>query len=500
MRRVYGFLAVLFFLLLSACTRVPATLSRDELVVAVRDTSPFVQEEGGGFERDLVELFAQELGLRLRVISVRDQSELLALLREGKAHFAASPNILDGFEDIRYTQPLREAQHLIVQSADAMDVADVQALVGREVEVLEGSPQATLLKMMNVKQSLQAAANARDTAAVRVLVAEQRGLTGVDLLERVSEGKSELAAVDSVDFALASAFFPNLQVAQTLAGPLRFAWAFPVNGDPALYEKAQQFIARVKTEGTLARLNDRYYGHMHRLDPHSISWFLQRVTSTLPRYRAEFVSAQAVTGIDWRLLAALAYQESMWDPLATSPTNVRGMMMLTEETADRLNVSNRLDPRQSIRAGARYLNEIIDGLPAEIPQPDRTWMGIAAYNLGQGHMNGALQIAKTMKRDTTSWYEMKQVLPLMAKPEYYQRLKSGRARGGEAVIMVENIRKFYDILSRFESEEGQNLRFDRRSLNTLAGFNRMQASAKNDPDKQDAGPKLIRATQLLSQR
>ena len=124
--------------------------------------------------------------------------------------------------------------------------------------------------------------------------------------------------------------------------------------------------------------------------------------------------------------------------------------MLTEDTADRLHVDNRLDPKQSILAGAKYLADLIDQLPVAAKEPDRTWLGLAAYNLGQGHLNGARAIALGLKHDPGSWYEMKQVLPLMARPQYYKRLKSGRARGGEAVIMVENVRTFYSILSRFE--------------------------------------------------
>jgi membrane-bound lytic murein transglycosylase F len=133
------------------------------------------------------------------------------------------------------------------------------------------------------------------------------------------------------------------------------------------------------------------------------------------------------------------------------------MMMLTEDTADRLRVSNRLDPAQSIRAAARYLADLRDELPATVKEPDRTWLALAAYNLGQGHLNGARQFAAGMKRDANSWYEMKRILPLMARPEYYARLKSGRARGGEAVIMVENIRSYYGVLRRFESSYGAGL-------------------------------------------
>jgi len=239
-------------------------------------------------------------------------------------------------------------------------------------------------------------------------------------------------------------------VAQELDGKVRFAWAFAEKDDAALFEKAQAFISRVRQDGALARVYDRYFGHIHRINHAGISDFLERIGSLLPHFRGEFVAAQEITGIDWRLLAALAYQESAWDPLATSPTGVRGIMMLTGDTADRLHVGNRLDPKQSIRAGAEYLADLIDQLPAEAKEPDRTWLGLAAYNLGQGHLNGARAIALGLKRDPSSWYEMKRVLPLLARAQYYNRLKSGRARGGEAVIMVENVRTFYDILSRFE--------------------------------------------------
>jgi membrane-bound lytic murein transglycosylase F len=179
--------------------------------------------------------------------------------------------------------------------------------------------------------------------------------------------------------------------------------------------------------------------------------FIERARSILPQYRKMFQAAQASTGIDWRLLAALAYQESQWDPLATSPTGVRGMMMLTEDTADHLRVSNRLDANLSIRAGAQYLSDLRDLLPASVKEPDRLWLALAAYNVGMGHLNGARGIAQGLKANPDSWYEMKKVLPLLARPEYYNRLKSGKARGGEAVIMVENIRIYADILNRYEA-------------------------------------------------
>lgn len=511
----------------AACTRLEETPRRDELVVAMRNTPAFVQEtgegagEGGrmaalsgavaatdagtkaiefgevGFERELVEQFANTLGLNLRVILVRSQGEMLTLVREGKAHMAASAMRFADSNGIRYTAPLRQSPMVLVQSAASINMDTLPKLAGHRIEALSGSLQVPVL----LRLASQAGRESRTAADVPLKPAAQRlapvpasvtvmqpafqlsvqqGLNEIELLGRVSERRSELAATDRLHYDIATGYFPDLQIAQELDHQVGFAWAFPAAGDARLFDRAQQFIKQVRQDGTVARLNDRYFGHTRRLDAQSVSRFMLHIGKTLPAFRTEFVNAQEITGIDWRLIAALAYQESQWDPLATSPTNVRGIMMLTEDTADHLKVTNRLDARQSIRAGARYLADIIDNLPPEIPQPDRTWMAIAAYNLGQGHMNGARVIARSLKRDANSWFEMKAVLPLLMREEYYRRLKSGRARGGEAVILVENVRKFYDILQRFEEPHPTALRLWPTAI-TMA-----QATMRPLADKQSA--------------
>ncbi len=458
MRRLGAFFALLMLIsLLVACMRSEPPLPQDELVVAMRNSPAFMQDDGGsGFELDLVEAFARELNLKVRLIIVRDHSELISLLKQGKVHLAASASILEAVPGIRYSAPVREVQQVLVQHADALWQDTRENLSGKQIEVLAGSAQLSVLNRIKLDVPFVAglptkAVSQPPPALPAFVVLEQAGMSEVELLERVNQRKSDLAATDALHFNIASNFYPDLQVAQELPGMVKFGWAFADTGDPLLFDKAQAFIARIQGDGTLLHVQDRYFGHILRLKPFDISVFLERMRSVLPRYRRDFIAAQELTGLDWRLLAALAYQESGWDALATSHTNVRGIMMLTEETADRLKVSNRLDAKQSIRAGAEYLADLIDELPAEVLEPDRTWMGLAAYNLGQGHMNGARAFAKGLKRDPASWYDMKQVLPLLARPEYYKRLKSGRARGGEAVILVENVRTYYDILSRFEA-------------------------------------------------
>ena len=116
-------------------------------------------------------------------------------------------------------------------------------------------------------------------------------------------------------------------------------------------------------------MSEHYFGHLGMLSYQDVSGVLERRLNVLPHFAELFRQAQLLTGLDWRLLAALAYQESKWDPHATSPTGVRGIMMLTAETADALGVGDRLDARQAIPAAARYLSQLIDALPARIEAP-----------------------------------------------------------------------------------------------------------------------------------
>ena len=277
-------------------------------------------------------------------------------------------------------------------------------------------------------------------------------------MQLVAQGEADAALTDSRYASLAANYYPRLRAVDS--GPkLPIAWAFPKEGDISLLWQAQNFFARIAYDGTLARLVDRYYGHADNLDAADVQHLLQKMGTVLPRYRSFFQEGQRLTGIDWRLLAALAFQESHWDPLATSFAGVRGIMMLTDDTADRLKVTDRLDPKQAIPAGARYLAELRDQLPADVDEPDRTWMALAAYNMGYGHLNGARTIAPKEGVEPKWWNALKALLPKLSEPAYAARLKAGPARGGEAVRLVENVRTYYDILRRFQPpyEPGENL-------------------------------------------
>ncbi|HEX5394517.1 MAG TPA: membrane-bound lytic murein transglycosylase MltF [Rhodocyclaceae bacterium] len=427
---------------IAACGRLETPEQSGELIVAIRTGPSSYEQSNGeisGFEYDMVEAFAEQMHWKVRYVTAGDQDELHQLVLNHKAHFAAS---CFATNDERFipTNSLRDAQPILVGAAGSGrdDGDDLQPadLSGKSVLVMKASPQvASLEKLAGTPPGFK--------------IETKTDVGEFDLLQDVVDGRADYAATDDLQYNLALHFQPDLEVVMDLPGTLHIGWCFAAQ-DKALEERANDFIKTAAQNGLLARLKDRYFGHITRVKPTGLADFFNLMRAALPHLRKDFQDAQAKTGIDWRLLAAVAYQESQWDPLATSPTGVRGMMMLTEDTADHLGVSNRLDPRQSILAGARYLSDLRDQLPDEVSEPDRTWLALAAYNLGMGHLNGGRAIAASLKRDPSSWYDMKRVLPLLARPQFYSRLKSGKARGGEAVIMVENIRAYYGILSHFE--------------------------------------------------
>jgi len=209
----------------------------------------------------------------------------------------------------------------------------------------------------------------------------------------------------------------------------------------------------LENKGELAQIYGRYRGYLDDFNYVDSRTFIKRVSNRLPKYQAIFKDSAEKTGIDWRLLAALSYQESHWDPEARSSTGVRGMMMLTRKTATQVGIDNRLEPGQSISGGATYLQKMMQRVPSRVPEPDHTLFAIAAYNIGIGHLEDARILTQKHGGNPDSWFEVKKYLPLLKKKEWYSQTRHGFARGDEPVTFVSHIRKYYDMLRLLLKEE-----------------------------------------------
>jgi membrane-bound lytic murein transglycosylase F len=283
----------------------------------------------------------------------------------------------------------------------------------------------------------------------------------------VNNGKYRYAVIDSNAYAIHRGLYPNTYVAFNLTQFQPIAWAFPQSEDDSLYRAARRFMLRANTNGLLAELREQYFGHVSNMNAGGAQAFAKSSRERLPQWREKLVQAGEKYGLDWQLLAALSYQESHWNQHAKSPTGVRGLMMLTRATARDLGV-NRLDPAESIDGGARYFQQVRDKIPERIREPDRTWMALAAYNVGYGHLEDARILTEKMGHNPDKWTDVRNHLPLLAKRQYYKDSKHGYARGWEPVTYVQNIRHYYALLSWSSRIEEQRIATARAEADGLA--------------------------------
>lgn len=426
--------------------RVPDAQTSKEVVVLTHNApgSYYVGGDGEytGLEHDLATLFVKELGpeYRIKFINVDHISGIIPKLKAGKAHFAAANLTVttDRAKLVTFSPSYLKTQQYVSYDTDRQtEPKTIESLFGKHIHVPAGSSYAENLKNLQRKYPQ--------------LVWQEVTSGGEDeLIEQVTSGLLDYTITDAHIVSLMQNYYSNLGKGLAVSEPEEIAWAFPKHFDPWLYEQTSRFFARIQKDGTLKNLIDRYYGHADRLNTPDVAKFLSQIRSTLPKYNKLFKEAQDLTGLDWRLIAAISYQESHWDQYNTSPTNVRGMMMLTEETADEMGVTDRLDAKQSIFGGARYINQLKKQVPERIPEPDRTWMTMAAYNIGFSHLEDARVLAARMKLNPDSWADLKTTLPLLNKSEYYSKAKFGYANGGAPVIFVESVRTYFKILEKYE--------------------------------------------------
>ncbi|MEJ1958626.1 MAG: membrane-bound lytic murein transglycosylase MltF [Nitrosomonadales bacterium] len=424
---------------------------REELTIAVAQGDNSVDME---FEQQLIALFAKQLKVKTKLLSLPPENITPALMT-GRAHFAAAglrSNESGGLHFAPSYQTVNE------QAVCTDPPRGLKGLIGKKIAVAADSAQEAALHEVQQKMpALHWDTRYQQTVA--------------NLLAEVAAGKLDCTIANEEQLALAKNYYPKLEAALNIGTPSKLAWAFAPEGDEALFAEAQMFFAGIKQDGTLRRLLDRYYGHNERLEPIDAVTFITKTQTELPRLRPLFEEAGTVTGIDWQLLAAIGYHESHWNPLATSFTNVRGIMMLTEETADRMKVTDRLDPRQSILAGASYLQLIKDQLPQRIADEERTWLALAAYNQGLGHLEDARVLAAQNGLNADSWSDVKKMMPLLAQPEYFEKTKHGYARGGEAVVLVETVHLYYDMLRHMDTREIPSLPASPFQLKLPGGLN-----------------------------
>ena len=434
-------MAVCAIWLAASCARPTAPVdrikARGELRVVTlnRPTSFYFGAQGEeGLEFQLASRFARDMGVRLSMYPAANVRGMQAELAAGRADVAAAQLTADaGWTRVgQVCAPYDQIQQLIVYRKGKPRPRDILQISSSRLAVRAGSPQERILELQ--KRTV--------APALRWISAAP---SSADPLEDVATGQADYALVDAREFSFARHLYPDIDVGFELPVSRPTQWIVR-RGAPDLVHRVNQFFASLTRSGDLLVLERQSSGDRRPFAYEESRVFHDHVVERLPRFQSWFEEAASQTGIDWRLLAAIGYQESKWSPGAASEDGALGLMMLTPSTAVAMGIKDRADPRENILAGARYFASVREMIPERVPEPDRTWLALAAYNTGFGHLEDARIITQARGLNPDSWTDVRQELPLLAEERWYTRAKRGYARGWEPVQFVDRVQSFLTLL------------------------------------------------------
>ena len=409
-------------------------------IVSSNGPSTFYEGPFGntGFEYELAYAFAEELEVELSIIDLNNREEIISSITNGKGHFAAAGIAIPSGKkqasekNIRFSTPYLHPTQQVIYQRDMHKPKTIEDLLDKDIVVVANSSHATTLyKLQKNYPDLQWREIPNSDMA--------------DMLELVHTGRADITFADTTTFITNSVLFPRARIAFLLAEEDDIAWVFATSGDNSLFNAANRFLSRSIDDGKITALSEKYFSKP-AVDEGNALAFVKRIEERLPKWVDLFKASAEKHELDWLFLAAVSYQESLWNENAKSYTGVRGLMMLTNQTARGLGIEDRTDPQQSIEGGAQYFINMRKRIPDGVQEPDRTWMALAAYNVGLGHLEDARVLTQRNNKDPNLWNDVKEHLPLLAKPQYYRKTRHGYARGWEPVTYVKRIRNYHNIL------------------------------------------------------
>ncbi|MBN1843033.1 MAG: membrane-bound lytic murein transglycosylase MltF [Deltaproteobacteria bacterium] len=393
------------------------------------------RDQNMGFEYDLAKAFADFLGVDLKVKVAESWNQILPLLSNGSVDFvAAGMTKIPSRERVAdFAKGYLPVQQMVVIHKKNTGIKNIGDLEGLTIHVRAGTSYEERLVALK-RKGLDVTITAHDNVPTE------------DLVEAVAQRKIEVTIADSNVALMNRRYYPDIRIAFPIEKQQSLGWAVK-KGERSLLDKINEFLETIERDGTYKDIYNRYYAYLERFDHLNVKKFQERIKTRLPRYEKTIKKAAETYGFDWRFIAALIYQESQFRPWAKSFSGVRGLMQLTLPTAKELGIKNRLDPYQSIMGGTRYLKKLYD-LFDETPDPDRSLIAVAAYNVGRGHVMDARRIASGMRLDPNKWSSLEETLPLLRQRKYYKKSKYGYCRGAEPVFQVRRVVTYYDILKR----------------------------------------------------
>jgi membrane-bound lytic murein transglycosylase F len=418
-------------------------------VTNVNQASYFIYKgEPMGFNFEMLRRFADHLDLELEIIPENDIDEAYQMIRCGKADILAMGLTINSErkELMKFTTPILETRQVLVQrkpdSWRTMKTHEIDRELIRNQLDLEGK-SVYIQKGSSYKQSLLALEQ-ESGGNVEIIEAP---FDSEDLARQVSRGEINLTICDENMASLLASLYPNLDFLTPVSFPQKQAWSVRKEGSDMLLKEIDNWLTRFTTSNEFAFMQAKYFKD-RRMQLIAGSEFLSFNTGRVSPYDELIKRYSETIGWDWRLIAALIYQESRFDPSVESGSGAYGLMQVMPSTGDHFGLDVTKSVDNNIHAGVCYIKYLSGFFNDKIPDNDeRVKFVLASYNAGQGHILDAMKLATKNGFDPKKW-DNNVALFLAKKSEqaYYTDpvVKYGSLRGAAVNSYVKEILERYD--------------------------------------------------------
>ena len=398
-----------------------------------------------GYEYELLNLLAEDLDLDLEIVIVSDLEEAFEKLNKGEGDIIAHNLTVtkDRQEFIDFTIHHNEVRQMLVQRKPKnwrnMKVHNIEEklirnpleLGGKKVIVRKASAYFSRLHHLS-----------EEIGEDIDIVEDDGDVETEEMIRKVAKGEIDYTIADEDVAKLNAVYYPDLDVKTAISFPQKVAWGVRKNS-PELLEAVNGWITKMRKTTDYYVIYNKYYKNRSGMRMLANSSYSSINGNQISPFDKVIKEAATNLGWDWRLLAAVVYQESKFNPEAESWMGAAGLMQLMPETAEIFGAEDPLDPRQNILAGANYLKWLDDFWADEVPDPEeRVKFVLGSYNVGQGHVLDARRLCRKFGKDPQVWSDnVEYFLNLKANPKYYtdEVVKLGYCRGSEPVRYVKSI-------------------------------------------------------------
>lgn len=431
-----------------------AILRRGKLTVLAENnsTSYFVYKgEPLGYDYEMLNAYAKHLGVDLEVVVVNNLNTILDELNAGTADLAAANLTVtnERTKIVDFTYPLLLTRQVLIQrkpdgwqkmseqSIDKKLIRNLDKLIGKTVHVRKESSFYSRLQ------------NLSEEIGGKIEIAEVAGNQDTEeLIGYVAKGLISYTIADENIAKVNKGYYSNLDINTAVSFPQKIAWAVR-KGNPKLLNNLNQWLNAKSNNAQQAMIYNKYYRNQRAAENRIVSDYLCSKGGCISPYDHAIKKYSKKLGWDWRLMAAMMYQESQFNPEARSWAGASGLMQLIPETAKRFGLDSLMaTPIQNIEAGTNfliYLNNYWKNFVTD--STERIKFTLASYNVGLGHVIDARKLAIKYEKNPNLWDEHVDFYLLnKSKPKYYTDpvVKYGYCRGEEPYNYVKK------ILSRLE--------------------------------------------------